>query len=155
MIGIHVLPDQRHLAHAGIGQPLDLSDDLFNWPRNFSAARVRHHAKGAELVAAFLHCDEGGNAALGNRVPFGRSQSFKLVLDWKFGVDDFLAGLSARDHLRQAVIILRADHQIDRAGAADDFLPSACATQPATAISMWRPSRAAASFNSRMRPISE
>ena len=121
VIGIHVLPDECYLAHAGIGQPLDFGDDLFNWPRDFGSTCVGHYAKRAELVATFLYGDKSGNAALGDHVSFGCSQNVELVLDWKLGIDDFLAALSARDHGRQTVIILRADDQIDRAGAADDF----------------------------------
>ena len=34
----------------------------------------------------------------------------------------FSPRLRARHHFRQAMIVLRADHEIDRAGAADDFL---------------------------------
>ena len=63
VIGVDVLADQRHLAHAGVGQALDLGDDLRDRPRDFGAARIGHDAEGAELVAAFLHGDEGGNAA--------------------------------------------------------------------------------------------
>ena len=50
----------------------------------------------------------------------------------------FLA-LLAREQVRQPVIALRADHEIDDRRAADDFLPSACATQPATATVTRRP----------------
>ena len=32
MIGVHVLADQRHLAHAGIREPLDFGNDFFHWP---------------------------------------------------------------------------------------------------------------------------
>src|SRR5258707_3045468 len=121
MIGIHVLANQRQLAYTGPGQPFDLFDDLFNWPRDFSAARIGHHTESTELVAAFLHSDEGGNATLRNGVSFGCRQNIEFVLDRKFGVDDFLSALRAGDHLRQAVIILRADDQIDSAGAANNF----------------------------------
>ncbi len=122
MIGVHILPDQGDLANAGFGQPLHFGGDFFNRPRDFGAARIRHNAEGAELVAAFLHRDECGNAAPGDHVFTGRRQRIKLVLDGKFGVDDFLTALRAGNHLRQPVIILRADYQIDGSGATDDFL---------------------------------
>src|SRR5512135_1616462 len=54
VIGIHILPDECYLAHASIGQPLDFSDDLFNWSRDFGSACIGHYAKRAELVATFL-----------------------------------------------------------------------------------------------------
>ena len=61
--GVDVLAEQRDLAHAGLGQPLGLGDDLRDRARDFRAARIGHHAEGAELVAAFLHGEEGGDAA--------------------------------------------------------------------------------------------
>ena len=155
MIGIHVLADQRELAHASIGKPFDLGDNLFNGPRDFDATRIGHDTESAELVAAFLHSDECGNATLRDGFSFGCRQNIELVLDRKFSVDDFLSTLRADDHLRQAVIILRTDHQVDSAGAANDFsafrLRDAAGNreQHAAAIA------AAASFSSRMRPISE
>ena len=121
VIGIHVLPDQRHLAHACPGEPLDFGRDLLHRPRHFDAARIGHDAEGAELVAAFLHGDEGGNAAAADRLVRGGSQRVELVLQRKFGIDDLLAALRARDQAGQAVKILRADDQVD-AGAAGDFL---------------------------------
>ena len=96
MIGIHILADQRYLAHTRFGQPFDLCDNLFNRSRDFSAARVGHYAKRAELVASFLHGDESGNAASGNYVSFGRGQNVELVFDRKFGVDDFSRRPAAR-----------------------------------------------------------
>ena len=106
MISIHVLADQRQLAHTGVCQPLDLGDNLFNRPRDFSAAGIGHDTESTELVAAFLHSDECGNATLGDGVSFGCRQNIELVLDRKLCVDDFLSALRADDHLRQAVIIL-------------------------------------------------
>ena len=122
VIGIHILADQRDLAHARFGQPRDLCDNLFNRARDFSTTRIGHDAERAELVASFLHRDESGNAAFGNRVSPGRGQNVELVLNRKFRVDDFFAALRALDHIRQAMIILRADNQVDRACPAYDFL---------------------------------
>jgi hypothetical protein len=123
VIGVDVLPDQRQLAHAGGGQPLDFRDDLRDRARHFGAARIGHDTEGAKLVAAFLHGDEGGNAARTGRLARGRRQPFELVIDRKLGVDHLFAALGARDQFGQAVIVLRADHQIDGAGAADDLPP--------------------------------
>ena len=85
-----------------------------------------------------------------------RGERVELVLDRKFGVDDPLAGLRARDQIGQAVIVLRADHQIDRAGAADDFLALGLRDAAGDRDQHAAASRSAASsFSSRMRPISE
>ena len=62
-----------------------------------------------------------------------RREMVELVLDRKFGVDR-LAVLGARQHLRQPVIALRPDHEIDAGARRTISSPSACATQPATAI---------------------
>ena len=121
MIGIHVLPDQCHLAHAGSGQAFDFGDDFLHRARDFHATRVGHNAKRAELVTAFLHRDEGGNAALGDCFRSRRGERIELVVRRKFGIDDLLTRLHAREQAGQPVIILRADHQINRAGAPDDF----------------------------------
>ena len=156
VIGIDVLPDQRHLAHARLGQALDLGDDFLDRARDFGAARVGHDAKCAELVAAFLHGDEGGNAAPGDRFAARRGERVELVLRRKFGIDDPLAGLHARNQFGQPVIILRADHHVDRAGAADDFLAlglrhaAGDRDQHAAAVALRR-----LPCISRMRPISE
>jgi len=116
------LSDQRHLAHASLGESLDFVHDLFDRSRNFGPARIRHHAERAELVTAFLHGDESGNAAPGDGALLGRSKDLELVLDGEFGVDNSLAEPRPCDHLRQAMIVLRADHQVDSAGAANNLL---------------------------------
>ena len=95
VIGVDVLADQRDLAHAGIGEPLGFGDDLRDRPRDFGAARIGHDAEGAELVAAFLHGDEGRDAARARRCAARRREMIELVLGRKFGVDD-LAVASAR-----------------------------------------------------------
>ena len=65
--GVDVLAEQRDLADAGGSKPLGLGDDLRDRPRNFRAARIGHHAEGAELVAALLDGEEGGDAAAPDR----------------------------------------------------------------------------------------
>ena len=57
-----------------------------------------------------------------NGVALRRRQRVELVLDRKFGVDDALAVARAREQLGQAVIVLRADDEIDRRRAAHDLL---------------------------------
>ena len=116
VIGVDVLADQRDLAHAGVGQPLDLGDDLVDRPRHLGAARIGHDAEGAELVAAFLHGDEGRDAARAHRRAARRARCVELVLDRKLGVDARSPLRSARaQQRRQPVIALRSDHEIDRA----------------------------------------
>src|SRR5262249_10473151 len=122
VIGVDVLADQGHLAHPGIREPLDLSDDLFNRPRDLSAARVRTDAKGEDLAAAFLHGDEGGHAARSLLFPAWGSEEVELVLDRKFSIDDALAGRTGNE-ARQSMVALWPAHQVNRRCAADDLLP--------------------------------
>ena len=96
VIAVDVLADQRDLAHARVGKPLGLGDDLCDRPRHLGAARVGHDAEGAELVAAFLHGDEGRDAALARRGLARRREMIELVLDRKLGVDDLAALRRAR-----------------------------------------------------------
>ncbi len=120
MIGVDVLPDQRHLAHARSGEILDLGENCPDGPRNFRAARVGHDAEGAELVAAFLHGDEGRDAARPRLLEARRREEGELVLDRKLGCDHApLAG----EQFGQAVVALRPDHQIDHRRAPDDLFP--------------------------------
>ena len=122
VIGVDVLADQRDLAHAIVGEPLHVVDDLCDRPRDFRAARVRHHAEGAELVAAFLHGDERGNAARADRGRLRRRQESELVLDRKFRLQRAAVAFRLRQQLRQMMIALRADHDVDDGRAADDLL---------------------------------
>ncbi len=121
MIGVDVLSDQRDFANAGAGKPLDVGENLRNRPRCLHAARVGHDAEGAELVAAFLHGDESSRAARAHRRGTRRSQMIELVVDRKLGVDRAAVARGARQQIRQAVIALRADHEIDHGGAAENF----------------------------------
>ena len=68
VIGVHVLPDQRDLAHAGIREPRDFGNDLRDRSRRLGAARIGHDTERAELVAAFLHGDECRDTARADRV---------------------------------------------------------------------------------------
>ncbi len=57
-IGIHVLAEQRHLAHTLRGELADLGHRGFERAAHFIAARVGHDAEAAVLGAAFHHADE-------------------------------------------------------------------------------------------------
>ncbi len=80
MIGVDVLPDQRHFAHAGASEVPHLGDDLFDRARDLRAARVRHDAERAEFVAPFLHGDESRYAAAADRLAAGRRDGVELAL---------------------------------------------------------------------------
>ena len=58
-VGVDVLPEQRDLDHAPVNQRAGLRLDPRGRPRYLGAAGVGHDAEGAELVAAFLHGEEG------------------------------------------------------------------------------------------------
>src|SRR5262249_18581749 len=75
-----------------------------------------------ELVAAFLHGDEGADAARAYRRAARRPQDIELVLDRKFRVDDRALALGAGEQTGQAMVALRAHDEIDHRRAADDFL---------------------------------
>ncbi len=114
-IGVDVLADQRDLAHAGVDEAHGLGDDLGDGTRRFGAARIGHDAKRAELVAPFLHGDESRNAAGANLRATGRGQDAKFVLDGEIRVREPCAVFSLAQKLRQSVIALRTDDDIDGA----------------------------------------
>ena len=118
MIGIHVLPQQRDFTHAALDQIARLVQNAHGRAAHFGPPGIRHHAKGTELVAPFLHCQEGGRAAcrLG-----ARFQMLEFVFFREIRVERLFPGAGFRLHLGQAVIALGADHQIDSRLAAHDF----------------------------------
>ena len=63
--GVDVLAEQGEFAHAAPGKPRRLGDDRGDRTRDLGAARIGHDAEGAELVAAFLHGEEGGDRMAG------------------------------------------------------------------------------------------
>ena len=121
MVGVDVLPNQRDLAHACIGETLRFGNDAHSRSRDFRAARIRHHAEGAEFVASFLDGDKRRNAACADFAFFRRGEMLELVFDRKFRVDD-RAVVGACDQVWQPVIVLRTNDEIDGFLAADDFL---------------------------------
>ena len=121
VIRVDVLADEGDFAHAGVGKPLDLGTDLVHGARRFGTARKRHDAEGAELVAAFLHRDEGSDAAPAHGGAARRRQMIELVVDRKLGIDRVALALGARDQAGQMMIVLRTDDDVDCGRAADDF----------------------------------
>ena len=53
-VGVHVLPEQRHLGHPGAGQLRHLGHDLVPGAAHLGAAHGRHDAEGARVVAPGL-----------------------------------------------------------------------------------------------------
>ncbi len=119
--GVDVLAKQRHFAHPGLGELFRLRHDLRHRPRHFRTTRIRHHAEGAELVAALLHGEKGGHAPPDDLGAARLRQVLELVLEGVVRLDDLLAVLGLSQRFGQAVIGLRPDHQVDRALAADDL----------------------------------
>ena len=119
VIGVDVLPQQGELAHPAIHQIAGLVEHLRRRARDLGAAGVGHDTEGAKLVAAFLDSEKGGRAA---RRLGARFQPFELVFLGEIGVERLGPLARLRLHLGQAVIALRADHQIDQRLAAHDLL---------------------------------
>src|SRR5262249_33014073 len=122
MIAVDVLADQRDFAHARLGEPRRLGDDLHHRPRGFRAARIGHDAERTELVAAFLDGDEGGHAARTRCRAARRRQEVELVLDWNLGVHERALLRYTRQERGKSVIALRPEDEIDGGSAADDLL---------------------------------
>ena len=59
VIVIDRLPQQRHFAHAGVGQSFDFVDNIPRRTMNLRPARVGNDAVGAEFIAAAGDADVG------------------------------------------------------------------------------------------------
>jgi len=87
-------------------------EDRRRGSRILTTACVWHHTEGAELVAAFLH----GEKCAWPHATCLHGQCVEFVFGWKIRLQRLPASArDLRDHLREAVIGLRADDQIDRA----------------------------------------
>ena len=108
-VGVHVLPEQRHLAHTVAGQRCRLGDHRRRRPAPLGASGVGHHAEGAELVATLLHGQErrrpGG-------VAFDRQRVELLVRREVRRQPLTPRPVRGGDQFRQAVIGLRPHHQV-------------------------------------------
>ncbi len=124
VIGVDVLAEQGELAHAGIDQIAAASvSTCSSGRRGLGAAGVGHDAEGAELVAAFLHGEEGGEAAAADDLLGRRPADARICLRRGIRFRRRASPRSARAmQIGQAVIGLRAEHQVHGFGAAGDLL---------------------------------
>src|SRR3974390_1774466 len=121
MIRIHVLTDDREFAYARTGQPFGFAHDICHGPRYFRAARIGHYAEGTELVAAFLHGQERRDAAAGDLLAAGRGERAEFFVNRGLRVEQPFARFRTREHLRQSVVVLRADDYVHDTCPADDL----------------------------------
>ena len=117
VVAVDVLAQERDFPHPPVDKLARLVKDAGGGPADLRAAGIGHHAEGAELVAAFLHGKEGRGAAGGGAF----RQVVELVFGREIGVDGFLAFRGGLGHRGQAVVALRADHQIDQRHPAQDL----------------------------------
>ncbi len=107
-VGVDVLAEQGHFAHALCDQRLHLGDHLRERAAHLLAARVRHDAEAAITAAAFHDRDEG-RRALGSRL----RHAIELLDLRERDVHLRLARrVQRRNHRRQSVDGLRAEHQV-------------------------------------------
>src|SRR5258708_23158244 len=117
-IGIHVLAEQRYLAHALLAQAFHFLKHLLEGTADFFAARIGDDAEATVLAAAFHDRNECGGARRA-----GRRQSVEFFDFRKTDVDLRPAGfLQSPEHGRQAAPGLGAEHQIDERRARRDAL---------------------------------
>ncbi len=115
--GVDVLAEQGDLARAGFDKPLRFAHQFGERPRDFGAARIGHDAIGAELVAPFLHREEGARRALA-----ARGEGGELGVGGHVGIGRAFALRGAGDQFRQAVIGLGAHDHADSRGTRHDLL---------------------------------
>ena len=123
VIGVDVLAKERELAHAGLDQPARFGHHLLDRAARLGAAGIGHDAERAELVAALLHREERGEPAAADHLLLRERQMLELVLFGELGFDDGSSLAHARQELRQAVVALGAEHEVDAAlGPPGDLL---------------------------------
>ena len=120
MPGIHILTQQSDFAHPGGHQIAGFLNDPRCGAADFAATGVGHNAKRTEFVAALLHGQEcswpPGDFGAGG-------QMVKLVIRGEISIQRPLSLRHLIHHRGQAVITLRADHQIDQRHPAQDLCP--------------------------------
>src|SRR5690554_6865016 len=119
-IGVYVLPQQVHLAHALGSQVGHFGDDVIHRAADFFAAGVGHHAEGAVFAAAFHDRNERRRA-----VGAGLRQIVEFFDLREADIDHANAitlGAYFGDHVGQAVQGLRAEDHIHVGCPVDDGL---------------------------------
>src|SRR5579862_7430546 len=118
-VAVHVLAEELDLGVAGIGDATRFGQHRSGGPAALLAARIGHHAVGAELVAAL---DDGDVAAIGV-LPGGKFGFESLVgLAVVESGDTVLAGLKSGQHLRKFPVGSRARYQRNVRRALEDLL---------------------------------
>ena len=118
VVGVHVLPKQAQFAGALLHERLRLPDHVLDRPRIFRPTRVRHHAKRAKSVTPFLDGEERGRprtAAGGQLVELADRREVRA--DGRC----LARAVGSSQELRQPVVRLRADHDVDFGTSPADF----------------------------------
>mmetsp|Transcript_114579 Transcript_114579/g.319063 ORF Transcript_114579/g.319063 Transcript_114579/m.319063 type:complete len:353 (-) Transcript_114579:479-1537(-) len=114
--GVDVLPQERYLPEALGRQLLDLAPHGLHGPRLLTAARGRHHAIGAPLVAAVDHVNPGRDPRLAVR-------HRQVLHDARFcGRADLATCQRLVQHIREPVGVLRPHHGVDLRHLAQECL---------------------------------
>ncbi len=129
VIAVDVLAEQRDFADAAIDETAHFIGERRHRPRKLHAARIGHDAERTELVAAFLHGEKralpwasAGGGRAWNLSSSGNAVSMSSACRCaRFG-----------KQIRQAMIALRSEHEIDRRCAAHDLSAFRLRPQPAT-----------------------
>ena len=113
-VGVDVLPEQRHLAHAVGGHRADLRDELVARAADLAPARGGHDAVGARAVAADADLQPALEGALAPRrqVP-GEALELEVALGGQ---------RVAREELRELVHLPGAEGDIDEREALEHLL---------------------------------
>src|SRR4051794_21422883 len=106
IVGIHRLTEQHDLAHAFGHHALHFTHDIRESAASFRAARERHDAISAAIVAAALHRDPCLDA-----IEALRLEVLVVLLEIEARGDGALAAASAFDEVGQRAIAVGADDQ--------------------------------------------
>jgi hypothetical protein len=110
LVVVHDLPEELDLAMALVGRLADLGENLRRRPHPLVAPGVRHHAEGAELVAAFDDVDVGLHRVRPARDP-ERERHVLVRVDVDLRTDGVLQR-TGHQH-RQLLDPLGAHHHVD------------------------------------------
>ena len=116
-IGVHGLPEERHLAAAGAGCSVDLAHHFRGRHAPLPPAHVGHDAEGAELVAAALDRDPGVDAVGPHRIDPG---VVLVLVEVEIELRRIPGG---RDQRRQPAIGIGRGEDVDRGGVGGERLP--------------------------------